>query len=177
MPPPSEILATLRVATENQALATWDNVVISVWRKETTLQGVANAKRVFDAAMDEHPGGVFLVTVVEFEATMPPPESRDALARLLADGSGRTILSAVAYEGTGFRAAAIRSIVSGLALLARLPYPHQIFASVDDACAWFSRTSPHARSWGDRGRALSQAIGEVRYRVEEGARRDLDDDA
>lgn len=173
MPVNSATLATLHVATNNHILATWRNVVILVWRKDTTLEGVADAQRTYDDLAREHANGIFLMTIVEFGAPMPPPDVRDALATFLASGAGHTILSAVAHEGTGFRAAAVRSVVTGLAVLAKLPYPHKVFATADEACAWFWLNSPVARAWGDRGKALIEAIGEVRLRVENGAKPDV----
>lgn len=168
-PASQQTSAALRVATADHILATWRNVVILVWRKDTTLAGVEDAQRVYDGLAKEHPNGVFLMTIVEFGAPMPPPDVRDALARFLASGAGRTILSAVAHEGTGFRAAAVRSVVTGLAVLAKLPYPHKVFATADEACAWFWVNSPVARTWGDRGKALADAILDVRQRVDLGA--------
>ena len=165
--------AKLRVATEDHILATWANVVILVWRKDTTLPGVEAAQRVYDDLARENPGGIFLMTIVEFGAPMPPPEVRDALARFLASGAGRMILSAVAHEGTGFRAAAVRSVVTGLAVLAKLPYPHKVFATADEAGAWFWVNSPVARAWGERAKLLVDAVLEVRQRAENGDKPDI----
>lgn len=161
--------ATLHIATRDHIIATWANAVILVWRNETTLAGVSAVQKVYDELAALHPQGIFLVTVVEFGAPMPPPEVRDALAVFLANGSGRMILSAVAHEGTGFRAAAVRSVVTGLAVLAKLPYPHKVFATVDEASAWFWVNSPVARAWGERAKTLADTIGEVRYRGEQAA--------
>ncbi|MEO8877812.1 MAG: hypothetical protein ABI461_19620 [Polyangiaceae bacterium] len=170
MPPATlEPAATLHLATHDHILATWSNVVILVWRHETTLAGVHAGQQVLADHTRAHPNGVFLMTIVEFGAPMPTPEVRDALATLLASGANRILLSAVAHEGTGFRAAAVRSVVTGLAVLAKLPYPHKVFATVDEASAWFSGNSPIARMWGERAKALADAVVEVRYRGEQSA--------
>jgi len=164
-----ELEATLIAATPDHIIATWANVVILVWRNETTLKGVEAVQKVYDNLSAANPKGIFLMTVVEFGAPMPSADVRDALARFLASGSGRMILSGVTHEGTGFRAAAVRSVVTGLALLAKLPYPHKVFATVDEAAAWFWLNSPIARAWGERGKTLADAVAEVRYRGEHAA--------
>ena len=73
------------------------------------------------------------------------------------------MLSAVVHEGTGFRAAAVRSVVTGLAMMANLPYPHKVFATVDDAGRWLHMNSPVGKKWEARG--LIEAVREVRERT------------
>jgi hypothetical protein len=141
--------ADLRVATEDHAVGTWRNVVILVWRRQTTVDGVRAAEKVYQHLSGLCPGGVILLTIVEESAPAPPADARRDLARWLASCSGRMILSAVVHEGAGFRGAMVRSVVTGLALVAKLPYPHKIFATVAEADAWYRANSPLARSWRD----------------------------
>ncbi|MDP9034310.1 MAG: hypothetical protein M3O50_05855 [Myxococcota bacterium] len=137
--------------------------MILIWKVDTTMRGVAAAQSVYDAFAAEHPAGVFLLTVVEQDAPMPSSEVRAALAAFLSTGVNRTLFSAVAHEGTGFRAASVRSVVTGLAMLAKLPYPHKVFASVDQAARWFWMSSPIANAWGET--ALIEAVHDVRAQV------------
>ena len=74
--------------------------------------------------------GVYLLTVVEEDAPMPPYEAREVVAVFLRNGAGRIRMSAVVHEGAGFRAAAVRSVVTGIAMLSKVPFPHHIFATV-----------------------------------------------
>ena len=60
---------------------------------------------------------------------MPPAASRNELAATLR-GASFIKASAVAFEGQGFRAAAVRGVVTGLTALARQPFPHKVFAHV-----------------------------------------------
>ncbi len=156
--------ATLVVQTADHLIGTWRNVVILVWKQETTLAGVNAAQKVYDDLTKANPSGVFLLTIVESGAPMPSSAVRDALARFLATGNGRTLLSGVAHEGTGFRAAAVRSVVTGLAVIGQLPYPHKVFATADEAAAWFWVNSPVARAWGEQGKMLVDAVDQLRTR-------------
>jgi hypothetical protein len=144
-------------------IAAWRNVAILVWRRETTQAGVDALHTEYDKLTQKYPGGVFLLTIVEQGAPPPSSEIRKALAKFLARGAGRTILSAVVHEGTGFRAAFVRSVVTGLAVMTDLPYAHKVFATVEHASGWFRTNSPAARAW--RERELVEAANEVRERA------------
>jgi hypothetical protein len=113
-----------------------------VWKRDTTAEGVEALAQTYREHAARYPSGVYLLTIVERDAPMPPTEQREAVAVFLRSGSGRTRMSAVVIEGTGFRAAAVRSVVTGLAMLVRLPYPHEIFGSLEQAAKWLG-TTPH----------------------------------
>jgi hypothetical protein len=159
--------AHLHLATRDHIMATWECVVILIWRAETTSAGIRYAQDVFDALALKYPQGVFLLNVVEPDAPMPVPEVRSGMAAFLTKGGSRMTLSAVVHEGQGFRAAAVRSLVTGLALITKLPYRHKIFSNVAEAVAWFSVTSPVARAWGPN--ALVAVVSELRARVDKTA--------
>ncbi len=153
-------------STPDHVFATWKRVAIAIIRVETTLDGVKKLRQLCDAMGRQHPGGMLLLSIVEPDAPMPPPEVRSAMASFLAGLAGQVVASAVVYEGGGFRAAAVRGVVTGLSLVNKLPYPHKIFSTVNAAVNWFVATSPIARDWG--GEAMITAVAEVRDRVARG---------
>lgn len=155
--------AEVRIATPDHVLATWKNVSLLVWRRETTIEGVRAARDVYDQLSKASPGGVFLCTIVEAKARAPDLEPRRALARFLANCSGTMIMSAVVHEGVGFTAAMVRSVVTGLALVANLPYPHKVFPTLSDADTWFRANSPVAGAW--REGELLDVVTEIRRRA------------
>ncbi|HEX5655622.1 MAG TPA: hypothetical protein VFX59_00435 [Polyangiales bacterium] len=134
--------AVINYATPDALVITWDRCVGVVWKRETTAEGVEALAHAYREQATRYPSGVYLLTIVEKDAPMPSTEQREAVAVFLRAGSGRTRMSAVVIEGTGFRAAAVRSVVTGLAMLVRLPYPHEIFGSLDQAAKWLG-TTPH----------------------------------
>ncbi len=170
---PSRVTAAeLAEVTRDHVVFTWNNVACAVFKRETTLGGVRTIQRAYDDLAARFPSGVFMVTIVEDGAPMPVVEVRDALAKFLASGAGRTTMSAVIHEGVGFRAAAVRAVVTGLAMVARLPYPHKVFGTPTDAARWFSLGDPpldaddfvaavadaRARAWQHPGAASSQGV-------------------
>jgi hypothetical protein len=124
--------------TADHLLATWGEVLVIVWHDRTTLEGVQAGQRFYDALAETCPSGVFLLTVVEEKAQFPEAAVRKQLAKLLASGAGRTRKSALVYEGSGFNASIVRSIVTGLTQLSSVPYPHKVFATVDEAARFFA---------------------------------------
>jgi uncharacterized protein (DUF2267 family) len=118
------------------------NVSVLVWGKRTTLHAIAGSERAILAHAARFPEGIGLLTVVEEIAEIPNDEERKALSVLLSSLSGKVKRSAVAHEGTGFRAAAVRGVATGLTLLARVPFPHRTFEGMEPAVAWMMEGLP-----------------------------------
>jgi hypothetical protein len=132
--------AVLTYSTPDALVMTWDRCVGVVWKRETTAEGVEVLQETYREQATRYPSGVYLLTIIEKGAPMPSTEQREEVAVFLRSGSGRTRMSAVVIEGTGFRAAAVRSVVTGLAMLVRLPYPHEIFGTLEQAAKWLGTT-------------------------------------
>lgn len=148
-----EILA----ATDDYLHAAVGPVFLLVWRGETTSAGV-NATEAAMEKMAKMSGDRFgLLTVVEPNAPLPPGEVRDQLAALLGRLPWITA-SAVVFEGKGFRAAAVRSVVTGLTLLAKQPYPHKVFGTTEEGTQWLLSTM----NLGPSAIAASKVLNEVR---------------
>jgi hypothetical protein len=150
--------ATIQASTGNYVLATWQDLVLAVWCGETTLAGVREGQRVFDDHAGRSPKGVLLLTVVEEAAPMPDGDARAGLGRLLKSGAGRTRRSAVVYEGAGFKAATVRSVVTGITALSKPPFPHKVFATVDQAAAFLAEGETTTRA------QISTMVTDVRAR-------------
>ena len=126
-------------ATTDYALATFRDLYIVIWRRNTTMASVRAVRRGALAFADQRPKGIALLTIIEEEAPMPPSEPREALALFMRDAGDHIKASGVVFEGTGFRAAAVRSVVVGLTMLARQKYPHKVFAELEETTAWMER--------------------------------------
>jgi hypothetical protein len=112
-------------------------VFVVVWKREVSVaaaKSIQFALRDFAAGSPE--GHVALLTIVEEAAPMPSADSRTALANILRFNAEELICSAVAMRGSGFRAATVRGVATGLSLLARQPFPHRVFASIEQSSAW-----------------------------------------
>ena len=162
----SEIVSstwTVVTKTHDYALASWNEIAALVWRHETTLEGIQNSNTLVAEVARRHPKGIALLTVISAVAPMPSSEARKTLADLMS--SNRCIrCSAVIMEGTGFRAAAVRSVVTSLTLLSRHDFPHRI-CDVEGAVKVYTDVMPRVtgRAWDpDTVRA---AINELRRQM------------
>ena len=149
----------------NHVVATWKSIVAIVWRGETTLEAVATLRAACGELANAQPQGIGVLTIVGPNAPLPAHAARKAIAKVLAEGSALIKCSALVIEGSGFRASAVRSVVTGLTLLAKQPFPHQV-CTVEEAAGLFSQYLQ-----GPSGRALTQSalrsgIDELRQLVQ-----------
>jgi hypothetical protein len=107
-------------------------LAISVWDDAPSREHAMNAASLLDSVARAHKE-VLLLAVVGPDC--PPPESavREILAAELRRLSKQIVASANLVEGQGFRAAALRSVLTGMALLVRPPYPQKICATMTEA--------------------------------------------
>lgn len=146
----SEVVASawnVVAKTHDYALASLNEIAAIVWRHQTTLEGIQSSNQLVAEVARHHPKGIALLTVISEVASMPSSEARKALADLMS--TPRTIrCSAVIMEGTGFRAAAVRSVVTGFVLLGHHEFPHRI-CDVGDAVKMFTDVMPGVtgRAW------------------------------
>jgi hypothetical protein len=122
-------------ASRDYLFATWQSAFLVVWRHETTADAVADMGPLV-RSFGSHHGAIALVVVVEATASLPAGGVREQLAASLQSAARFIRVSAVVHEASGFRAAAVRSVLAGLTLIVRPPYAHKIFAGLDHAAAW-----------------------------------------
>lgn len=121
--------------TSIHAVGTTANIGLAIWRGETTVEGVQDMARALEDLHVSYPR-IGLIQVVERNAPPPSATSRKAIAELLAGMSDSLASSALVFEETGFKMAAVRAIVSGITAIARPPYPHIIFSMAESAADW-----------------------------------------
>lgn len=121
---------------DDYATGHWGDVFFILWKKNTTMEATHQLRSNLVDFTRSHPAGVGLLTIVEANAPVPGADVRKALAAVLTDFSRNIKVSSVVFEGQGFSAAAVRSVVTGLTLIARQAYPHKVFASLAEAGGW-----------------------------------------
>lgn len=149
--------------THDYAIASLNEIVAIVWLHETTLEGIQSSNALVAEVARHYPRGIALLTIISEVAPMPSSEARKALAELMSTPR-RIRCSAVIMEGTGFRAAAVRSVVTGLTLLSHHEYPHRI-CDVEGAVKMYTDVMPGVtgRSWDSD--TIRSAINELRRLV------------
>lgn len=121
----------------SHGIALCGRALVVLWQGETRLQAVRELATLL-ANQAAESGSVGLLQVIGDHAISPDGAARAALAEMLKANENRIVASAVAFEGVGFRASMIRSIVIGISMLSRPKCPHTVFASANDGIAWLS---------------------------------------
>jgi len=132
-------------------------VAISVWDAEPKLEHATRSVTLLRKVARSH-DGIVLLAVLASDCALPNEAVRSALARGLTEIGGNVAAVANVVEGGGFRAAALRGVVTSLALVMRPRYPQRVFESVPPACAFLGAHLPTP----EVGRALVAAVSQLR---------------
>jgi hypothetical protein len=116
-----------------------NGLAVAVWRYHTSAEDVPELTHAARRAHAASGRPIGLLQVVLGTAITPDGPARAALARMLRELNGSVSSSAIVHDADGFRAAMIRSIVTGVTRLSNPGYPHRVFAKVADAAAWMSQ--------------------------------------
>jgi hypothetical protein len=140
------------------------NMLFMVWRYHTTAaayrQGIVTALNL----MRRYPAGIGICQLIELEAVPPDSEARTALVHMMHLPGIRHFTAT--YEGSGFKAAAVRAVLSSVHTLGRPKFAHSVHSSLPEAARW------HAAQQAALGRTESAALiermaAEVRRRQRE----------
>lgn len=135
------------------------NLVLLVWRRRTLPEPYRAAMSLATAHAQKHPGGVGVMQVVEVDAVPPEAEARKAFSEFM-KWPGVAHFS-VTHEGSGFKAASVRAIVSGVTALSRPNFPHSVHSSVADASSWAAAQNRGVSGITD-ARAIERALQSLR---------------
>ena len=124
-------------STDDYVFGTFENVMLYAWRRHTTPHSLDVAAAACDRARDLGPSGKHAIFgVAEESAVVPGRDMRTAMSHLINSRVGMLCASAFAFEGTGFRAATIRSVGIGLSILSRGLVPHRVFGTKRAGAEW-----------------------------------------
>ncbi|MFO0756041.1 MAG: hypothetical protein U0359_06100 [Byssovorax sp.] len=126
---------TVHLMDANHCLATYGPLFFALWGEETTRDGVEPIVSLGKTLASAYPAGILSLSVVASNSRPPSSEVRALIASTI-HALKNVKRSAVVVDGTGFLAAMVRGVVTGLQALQRAPYPHQVFGSVDVAIGW-----------------------------------------
>jgi hypothetical protein len=127
---------TLCRSNTDCAIGVAEGVVVACWLHNTNIEDVEELGRAVRRAQSGPNELVKLVQVVPQTAVTPDARVRSALARMLRGLQGLVSHSAIVFEGHGFRAAMVRSIVTSITSLSNPGFPHRVFAKLPQAAAW-----------------------------------------
>jgi hypothetical protein len=110
------------------------NIAFMVWRHRTLVGPYRDGIALVNRLALKYPNGVGVMHVVETEASPPDSDARKAFTEFLKQPVIKHF--SVTHEGSGFKAASVRAIVSGVHALARPSFEHAVHSTVADAARW-----------------------------------------
>jgi hypothetical protein len=113
-----------------------EGVAVALWVHHTNVEDVEELGKAVRRAHRGSSEPVRLVQVVPQTAITPDSRVRSALASMLRGQQGIVSHSVILFEGEGFRAAMIRSIVTSITSLSNPGFPHRVFGRLPEAAAW-----------------------------------------
>jgi len=113
-------------------------VCLTIWRTKPSLELFELQRLELEASVAKNPGQVGFLCVVETTSDPPDQAVRDASAAMISSLGKRLAACACVIEGTGFRAAITRTVLSGMQLVARNSAPTRFFERVPIASAWMT---------------------------------------
>ena len=110
------------------------NMLFVVWRKRT-LGAVYRRSLAIASELAEHfPEGVGVCQTVEVDTTPPDSDARLAFVEFMKVDTVKHF--SVIHDGTGFKAASVRAIMSSVHMLGRPKFRLTVQSSVPAAAAW-----------------------------------------
>jgi hypothetical protein len=146
---------------EHHAAASYRNMFIVCWTGDTKPGAVARLIQPMVRLGEQFPDGIGLMQVVSASTGPPSSEARGALSKLLQAGSEYIRCSSLVVPGVGFRMAAARAFATGLIMLARLRFPHEVYARVAEAATWQVTLLPPGKRAAMKAHDLIGAVNDL----------------
>ncbi len=129
-------------ASGGLVMAEVDNVCFAIWRTKPDRALFEIQKRCLASTVLRFKGACAFLCVVE-QASEPPDDDirKESSEMITAHGTNITAVALV-IEGTGFRAAITRTVLSGIVLVIRTPAPIRYFESPRIAADWLRTKMP-----------------------------------
>jgi hypothetical protein len=118
----------------------FENNLILWWHKRMTTEGVEECVRLGERMMAR--GKIGFLTLIDPGVDLnAPSDGRRAMASFLSRNEQRIAAAAVAYEASGFKATAVRSIITAVNLASRSSFPNKVFSDTTEAMEWLAEST------------------------------------
>lgn len=140
-------------------VATWDRVLIQVWRGEAMPLGILELGQLAESFMREERGPISSLAIIEPFATPPSQPARKELSRFYREFAPRMGAAVVVAEGGSFRAAFVRGVGITLSTLAPRSLPFTFASNVKEAATVLA---PHLSHLAGGSAGLQSALADLR---------------
>ena len=124
----------------------WNNLDVVIWHGKASADGVRRMQNVVQRRARETGKKMSSVHIVRQHPGMPDREARDEFTKLSREGASKMACFVFLIEGEGFRASAMRGLITGLVTLGSRRYTSHVSRTLREAAQWLP--APHARETG-----------------------------
>ncbi|MGC4090096.1 MAG: hypothetical protein QM756_19880 [Polyangiaceae bacterium] len=117
-----------KVVGPDYVLAVYDRLMLQLWQATATLEAAQTLVR-FGSEWEHQVK--FTLVVVDVFGSMPGPQVREELNKV--SRKARATPSAVVYQETGFKAASLRAIATGILALTNTQHSLKVVSSLSEA--------------------------------------------
>lgn len=117
--------------SDEVSFSTWQRVHLVHWHSSTTEEGVKELSRRHQELWKKLKAPIAVIHVIGAKSAPPSTATRKLLADFLRTESESIAINAAVIEGQGFHSAAVRAVTSGIALLSRMSFPHEVHSNFD----------------------------------------------
>jgi len=148
----------------DHALGLLGHHLIGVWDGTVTVPSIQKWQRQIESLVSAAPRRTVYLSYERSGFQMPDDTVRKLIIETLRSIDGQLAACAVVLPGSGFKNAAVRALVSGLALVARPKTPLKSLHTIDEAHAWVRAHLPKDVEWPNAA-VLRAAIADLEARV------------
>lgn len=124
----------------------WRNVDVIVWWAQADAAAVARLGQLTAQRRVQYPRGVSDIHVVKGNIGLPDAQTRQGLVQLMREVAPYMAALAVVVGGDGFWASTMRSLITGMRVLAPRSYDMRLHGKLSDVISWLPEV--HARRTG-----------------------------
>jgi hypothetical protein len=118
------------------------HICVALWRKKPTPERFEIQRSNLELAVKRNPGRTAFMCLVEAGTEPPDDDIRKASSAMITSHGPNLKAVACVIEGSGFKAAISRTVLSGIVFLIRSPSPIKYFESAASGGAWLSQYVP-----------------------------------
>ena len=113
----------------------FEKTLVLWWHTAMPVEGVNECVALGERMMLR--GKVSFLTLIDAGVDLKaPPEARRGIADFLARNDKRIAAAAIVYGAAGFKASALRSIITAINLASRATFPSKVFAETEQGLNW-----------------------------------------
>jgi hypothetical protein len=141
-------------------MASYGAVCVALWQVKPTHSLFEIQRQQLGQVVKQHPGTAAFMCIIEPSSEPPDQELRSASTDMVAAHGTNLAAVACVIEGSGFRAAITRTVLTGIVLVQRNQVPFRFLEDVKAGALWLG-----SRIGRERVAGLHEAMADLRKRL------------